>query len=67
MTTPTQVQGTGERCKLFKLHEALKYSDQAICFQCQHFDQPIGEDGECAWSLDFDDTGTCAIGRQNGG
>lgn len=66
MTSPTQVHGTGTRCTSWKLHDLLKYSDQAVCFQCQHFDQPLDEDGECAWSRDLDDTGTCAIGCHNG-
>lgn len=66
MTTPTQVHGTGTRCVLWQRHELLRFSDAATCFQCQHFDQPLDEDGECAWSLNFDDTGTCKLGSHNG-
>lgn len=65
MIQETITHGEGIRCSSFKTHENLKVSGRAICFECQHFSQEIGEDGECPWTLNFDDRGACAIGKTN--
>lgn len=49
--------GQGQRCAQFALHPNLRMSQKAICFDCAHFHQEIGEDGESAWTLEFDDRG----------
>ena len=58
--------GEGERCKAFQLHPNLRLSQKAICFECANFHQEIDEDGECAWTLNFDDSGVCLAGHTNG-
>lgn len=60
-----EVHGQYGRCAKWKIHSNLRYSDSATCFQCDHFHQPIGDDGESPWTLDFDDRGTCLIGMTN--
>ena len=57
--------GQGQRCALFALHPNLRMSQKAICFECAHFHQEIGEDGVSAWTLDFDDQGDCLVGQSN--
>lgn len=57
--------GQGQRCECFVIHPNLKHSQKAICFECKNFHQEIGEDGECAWTLESDDSGTCLVGRSN--
>jgi hypothetical protein len=47
------------------MHRNLRLSDSATCFHCDHFHQPMDEDGETPWTLEFDDKGTCLIGMTN--
>ncbi len=66
MSQPTTVvHGEGQRCTRWKLHSNLRYSESATCFECDHFHQPMDEDGETLWTLQFDDKGTCLIGMTN--
>ncbi len=58
--------GEGVRCDTFVLHPNLRMSQKAICFECAHFHQEVDEDGECAWTLDWDDRGVCLAGKTNG-
>lgn len=62
----TIVHGQGERCVRWKMHSNLRFSERATCFECDHFHQPMDEDGETPWTLEFDDQGTCLIGMSNG-
>lgn len=61
----TVTHGERRRCKAFVLHPNLRFSDRAICFECANFHQEINADGECAWTLDFDDRGACTAGHTN--
>lgn len=61
----TVTYGEGRRCEKFTLHPNARFSDRAICFQCASFHQTVDEDGECAWTLNFDDRGVCLAGYTN--
>jgi hypothetical protein len=61
----TLTYGEGERCERFLKHDDMGFSSRAICFECRYFQQPLDDNGDTPWVLDFDDRGTCAIGSTN--